>query len=120
MREATRSVFGLQYIVIFLGATVAACAPAQAPGGSAVKTTTASAQVAPGIEVLLSGDMASLRGLRVGLNTNHTGKLRDIAHDPHVNLAYYTDRTREWISVSGLATISRDRQKIHELYAADW
>ena len=49
-----------------------------------------------------------------------TGKLRDIEADPHVNLAYYKDRTREWISVSGLATISRDRQKIHELYATDW
>jgi general stress protein 26 len=31
-----------------------------------------------------------------------TAKLRDIAHDPHVNLAYYKDRTREWISVSGI------------------
>ena len=49
-----------------------------------------------------------------------TGKLRDIASDPHVNLSYYKDRTREWISVSGIATISRDRQKIRELYAADW
>ena len=49
-----------------------------------------------------------------------TGKLRDIAADPHVNLAYYKDRTREWISVSGTATISKDRQKIHELYASDW
>jgi len=54
------------------------------------------------------------------VTTENTGKLRDIAHDPHVNLAYYKDRTREWISVSGLATISRDRQKIHELYAEDW
>ncbi len=49
-----------------------------------------------------------------------TGKLRDLRADPHVNLSYYKDRTREWISVSGLATISRDRQKIRELYAADW
>ena len=49
-----------------------------------------------------------------------TAKLRDIAHDPHVNLAYYKDRTREWVSVSGTAAISRDRQKIHELYAPDW
>ena len=32
-----------------------------------------------------------------------TGKLRDIEHDPHVNLAYFKDRTREWVSVSGLA-----------------
>lgn len=49
-----------------------------------------------------------------------SGKLRDIAADPHVNLAYFKDRTREWISVSGMATISRDRAKIHELYATDW
>jgi general stress protein 26 len=49
-----------------------------------------------------------------------TGKLSDIASDPHVNLSYYKDRTREWISVSGIASISRDRQKIRELYAADW
>ena len=49
-----------------------------------------------------------------------TGKLRSLGADPHINLSYYKDRTREWISVSGLATISRDRQKIHELYAPDW
>jgi len=48
------------------------------------------------------------------------GKLRDIEADPHVNLAYYKDRTREWISVSGIATVTRDRQKIRELYATDW
>ena len=49
-----------------------------------------------------------------------TGKLRDLESDPHVNLSYYKDRTREWISVSGVATMSRDRQKIRELYAPDW
>ena len=49
-----------------------------------------------------------------------SAKLRDIQADPHINLAYYKDRTREWISVSGLATLSRDRQKIAELYAPDW
>ena len=49
-----------------------------------------------------------------------TSKLRDLQADPHLNLAYYKDRTREWISVSGIATISRDRQKIRELYAPDW
>jgi general stress protein 26 len=48
------------------------------------------------------------------------GKLRDLAEDPHVNLSYYKDRTREWVSVSGIASISRDRQKIHELYETDW
>jgi general stress protein 26 len=47
-------------------------------------------------------------------------KLRDLAVDPHVNLTYYKDRTREWVSVSGVAHVTRDRQKIHELYAPDW
>lgn len=49
-----------------------------------------------------------------------TGKLLDVEHDPHVNLAYYKDRTREWVSVSGIASITRDRQKVRELYAPDW
>lgn len=49
-----------------------------------------------------------------------TGKLRDIEFDPHINLSFYKDRTREWISVSGIASLSRDRQKIRELYATDW
>lgn len=54
------------------------------------------------------------------VTTDGTPKLRDLAVDNHVNLSYYKDRTREWVSVSGLATISRDRAKIHELYATDW
>jgi general stress protein 26 len=47
-------------------------------------------------------------------------KLTDLARDPHVNLSYYKDRTREWVSVSGLAKISTNRKKIHELYRPDW
>jgi general stress protein 26 len=47
-------------------------------------------------------------------------KLRDIALDSHVNLAYYTSRSYEWVSASGLARLSRDRAKIRELYAPDW
>jgi general stress protein 26 len=54
------------------------------------------------------------------VTADNTGKLRDLEWDPHVNLAYYKERTREWVSVSGLTTLSRDRQKIHDLYAADW
>jgi general stress protein 26 len=49
-----------------------------------------------------------------------TPKLQDLGRDPHVNLAYFNSRTAEWISVSGIATISRDRQKIRELYAPGW
>ena len=49
-----------------------------------------------------------------------SGKLDDIAHDDHVNLAYFKPSSTEWISVSGLAVLSRDRRRIAELYAADW
>ncbi|HEY5060608.1 MAG TPA: pyridoxamine 5'-phosphate oxidase family protein, partial [Gemmatimonadaceae bacterium] len=47
-------------------------------------------------------------------------KFEEIARDPHVNVSYYKDRTREWVSVSGSAILSRDRDLIDELYAPDW
>lgn len=47
-------------------------------------------------------------------------KLDELEHDPHVNLAYYRDGTREWVSVSGTALVSRDRRAIRELYRPDW
>jgi general stress protein 26 len=47
-------------------------------------------------------------------------KLDELEFDPHVNLAYYRDGTREWVSVSGTATVSRDRRAIHDLYRPDW
>jgi len=49
-----------------------------------------------------------------------SAKVRNLEADPHVNLSYYKDRSREWISVSGIATLSRDRQQIRELYEPDW
>ena len=49
-----------------------------------------------------------------------SNKLDELEFDPHVNLAYYRDRTREWVSVSGTATITQDRRAIRELYQRDW
>jgi general stress protein 26 len=37
-----------------------------------------------------------------------------------VNLAFYRDRTREWVSVSGTAVLSQDRELIRRLYEPDW
>ena len=54
------------------------------------------------------------------VTSNDTMKLDEVEEDPHVNLAFYKDRTREWISVSGLARLSTDRETIHRLYARDW
>jgi general stress protein 26 len=47
-------------------------------------------------------------------------KLDELDQDPHVNLAYYRDGTREWVSVSGTALVSLDRRAIRELYRPDW
>jgi general stress protein 26 len=47
-------------------------------------------------------------------------KVRELSREPKVNLSYYRDRTREWVSVSGIAKISRDRDKIRRLWAPDW
>ena len=49
-----------------------------------------------------------------------TAKLRDIEYDPHVNLVYYKPSSYEWVSVSGIAHISRNRATITELYEPDW
>ena len=49
-----------------------------------------------------------------------TAKLTDLKYDQHINLTYYRNSNREWISVSGTAEVSRDRDKIRELYAPDW
>lgn len=49
-----------------------------------------------------------------------TAKIDELETDPQVNLAYYKNGTREFVSVSGIARLSRDPQKIRELYAPDW
>jgi general stress protein 26 len=49
-----------------------------------------------------------------------TDKIDELEYDPNVNLSYYRDRTREWVSVSGTARISQDRALIRELYRPDW
>ena len=47
-------------------------------------------------------------------------KLDELQHDAHINLAFYKDRTREWVSVAGTARISQDRDLIREVYQPDW
>ena len=49
-----------------------------------------------------------------------THKFEELAFDPHVNVSYYRDRTREWVSVSGKAILSRDTDLIRGLYKPDW
>jgi general stress protein 26 len=47
-------------------------------------------------------------------------KLDELEFDPHVNLAYYNTKSREWVSVAGTAHITQDRNLIKELYKPDW
>lgn len=54
------------------------------------------------------------------VTSRETEKLDEVRFDPHVNLSYYKDRTREWVSVSGRARVVDDRAKIRELYQPDW
>lgn len=54
------------------------------------------------------------------VTTDGTSAADDLLRDTHLNLSYYKDRTREWVSVSGRATLTRDRETIAGLYAPDW
>jgi general stress protein 26 len=49
-----------------------------------------------------------------------TAKIDELEADPHVNIAYYKNGTYEFVSVSGIARLSRDPQRIRELYSPDW
>jgi general stress protein 26 len=49
-----------------------------------------------------------------------SSKLDELRTDPHVNLAYYNLKSREWVSVAGTATITLYRNLIKVLYKPDW
>ena len=49
-----------------------------------------------------------------------SNKLDELESDPHVNLAYYNTKSREWVSVAGTAQVTQDRNLIKELYKPDW
>jgi len=60
-------------------------------------------------------------GVDLWFMTNiETEKLDDLMTDPNVNLAYYNNSSREWVSVAGIATVSTDRELVRELYQPDW
>ena len=47
-------------------------------------------------------------------------KVDELIADPHVSLAYYNTSSWEWVSVSGIVTISQDRELIRQVYKPDW
>jgi general stress protein 26 len=77
------------------------------PDGHLVSRAMATQKPAPGADLWF-------------VTSNETHKLDEVEHDPHVNLTYYKDSSREWISVSGTARVVTDRPTIHRLYQPDW
>lgn len=73
---------------------------------------------------LVSRPMATqdrIEGADLWFVTNaETHKLDDLTLDPHVNCSYYNNRTHEWVSVAGLAHVSKNRNRIRQLYKEDW
>jgi uncharacterized protein YbbC (DUF1343 family) len=115
----------LQYAWVALGTGCAAATTSQVTSG----TVSSAAEVRPGIEVLAAGDMAALRGMRVGLITNHTGKTRagessiDVLHrDARVRLvSLFAPEHGLRGTVEGGVTIETGRDSktglpIHSLY----
>lgn len=54
------------------------------------------------------------------VTSTDTHKVDEIQVQPEVNLAYYNNKSREWVSVSGTARIVTDRDLIRTLYKPDW
>jgi general stress protein 26 len=54
------------------------------------------------------------------VTNTETHKLDDLKLDPHVNCSYYNNRTHEWVSVAGLARVTKNKTKIRQLYKEDW
>jgi general stress protein 26 len=73
---------------------------------------------------LVSRPMATqdrIEGADLWFVTNvDTHKLDDLALDPHVNCSYFNNKSREWVSVSGIARVSKNKAKIRQLYKEDW
>ncbi|HUR91229.1 MAG TPA: pyridoxamine 5'-phosphate oxidase family protein [Gemmatimonadaceae bacterium] len=47
-------------------------------------------------------------------------KMDELSSDPGINLSYFDNGSREWVSVSGTARISTDRREIRRVYQPDW
>ena len=77
------------------------------PDGLLVSRAMSTQQRAGGADLWFVADISS-------------ASIDEILHDPHVNLSYYKDRTREWVSVAGRAVVSQDRDLIRGLWKPDW
>ena len=54
------------------------------------------------------------------VTSTETHKVDELQAQPEVNLAYYNNKSREWVSVSGTARLVSDRDLIRTLHKPDW
>jgi general stress protein 26 len=54
------------------------------------------------------------------MTSTETHKVDELHANPEVNVAYFKDGSKEWVSVSGRARVTQDRKRIRELYKPDW
>ena len=54
------------------------------------------------------------------MTSSETHKVESLEGHPEVNLMYFSGSTKEWVSVSGTATLSRSPARIRELYRKEW
>lgn len=54
------------------------------------------------------------------MTSTETHKVDEMRANPDVNVAYFKDGSKEWVSVSGRARITQDKKRIRELYKPDW
>jgi general stress protein 26 len=77
------------------------------PDGALVSRPMATQEREPGTDLWFVTDIES-------------DKIDDLIADPHVNVSYYNVKSWEWVSVSGVVTVSQDREMIRRLYQPDW
>src|ERR1035441_99748 len=56
----------------------------------------------------------------VFVSSLETDKVKEIEANPKVNLAYYREDNRAWISIAGKATVCQDRGLIKQLFKEGW
>lgn len=54
------------------------------------------------------------------MTSTETHKVDELRANPEVNVAYFKDGSKEWVSVSGRARLTQDKRRIRELYKPDW
>ena len=54
------------------------------------------------------------------MTSTETHKVDELRANPEVNVSYFKDASKEWVSVSGRARLTQYKKRIRELYKPDW